>query len=68
MTDEQRRTSERKRALLGARILFNSRASVFDCMIRDLSDTGARFVLGHPIPLPSEFELEIPSRACRRLN
>jgi hypothetical protein len=56
---------ERKRALLGARIVFNNRSSVIDCTIRDLSEGGARLILGHPVPVPSEFELDIPSKAQR---
>ncbi len=65
MSNRQRRTDERRRTLLKAQIVFNSRSSVIDCTVRDLSETGARLILGHPIPLPSEFELSIPSKGQR---
>jgi hypothetical protein len=66
VSNRQRRTQERKRALLGARIVFNNRSSVIDCTVRDLSEAGARLVLGHPLPLPSVFELEMPSKGQTR--
>ena len=39
-----------------------NRASVFDCTVRDLSDTGAQLTLADVSALPPDFELEIPSK------
>ena len=38
--DDDRRSSKRRRTVLTGKVLFNNRASVFDCTVRDLSDTG----------------------------
>jgi PilZ domain len=56
------RRSNRKRALLSGRIIFNNRCSVIDCTVRDISDTGARIAFAHPVQIPQEFELDIPKR------
>lgn len=49
--------------LLKGRIKFNSNNSVIDCTVRDLSATGAQIFFEHPIPIPREFTLEIPTKA-----
>ncbi len=56
------RSSQRKRTILDGRIVFNKRSSVINCMVRDLSDTGARIAFGHVLDIPSEFEIEIPKK------
>lgn len=56
------RSSERARTFLSGRIIFNNRASLIDCIVRDLSSGGARIAFEHPIDIPKEFELEIPRR------
>jgi len=60
--DDDRRSSKRRRTVLTGKVLFNNRASVFDCTVRDLSDTGAQLTLADVTALPPDFELEIPSR------
>lgn len=47
----------RKRALLGARILFNSGRSSIDATVRDISDGGARLLVETPIGIPDQFIL-----------
>lgn len=42
--------------------MFNNRCSTIDCVVRDLSETGAKLSLTSAGTLPSEFELEIPLR------
>ncbi|MBB4066645.1 PilZ domain-containing protein [Gellertiella hungarica] len=56
-TTPNRRVQGRVRALKGARILLNNRASALDCTIRNLSDTGAKIALSTPTNLPDEFSL-----------
>jgi hypothetical protein len=58
----EQRSSKRQRTLLEGRIVFNNRFSLIECRVRDLSDTGARIMFEHPVTIPPEFELEIPSR------
>jgi hypothetical protein len=62
---DERRSSKRWQTVLKGRVLFNNRNSVFDCTIRDLSETGARIYFADVSAIPSEFELEIPSRGIR---
>ncbi|WP_298356703.1 PilZ domain-containing protein [Rhodoblastus sp.] len=56
------RKEHRRRAYLGATITFNERSSVVDCLVRNLSEGGARLEMAHPISLPTEFEVTIPRR------
>ena len=57
------RQGERVRALLRARIIFNNRNSTIDCLIKNISTSGAKISLGNTISVPSEFDLEVPQRA-----
>jgi hypothetical protein len=65
--DEKRR-SQRKRALKGARIVFNKGNSTLSCTVRSLSEIGAMLDLGAPSALPDAFELRFddgsPARRC----
>jgi len=56
------RAAERKKSLLQARIRVSDSVT-FDCLVRDISLTGARLQFASPHVLPSAFDLEIPSRA-----
>ena len=49
---DDQRSSKRRRTVLTGKVLFNNRASVFDCTVRDLSDTGARITLADVSVLP----------------
>ena len=53
----ERRHDRRRKTLKSAKIVFNNNQSVFDCAVRDLSETGARLALGDLIPLPKHFKL-----------
>ena len=61
--DAYRRREQRMKALLAARLSFASGASSFDCIIRDLSPSGARLAVTAGMPLPERFQLLIPSRS-----
>ena len=63
---EQRRASIRSRSLLEGRVLLDSRLSPVECTVRDISETGARIAFAHPVPLPPEFELQIPKKKLSR--
>ena len=62
MTTEQRH-SDRLRAFLGAKIVFNGGNSVVDVTIRNLSETGAKIELDMPTSIPDQFELSIPAKS-----
>ena len=57
----QRRDSVRHRAFLKARILIQDRTTI-DCIVRNMSLSGARLEVSQNFILPTEFELEIPQR------
>lgn len=70
-----KRASPRHRTLKGAHIVFNNGASTIDCIVRDLSETGARLKVTTVLGIPDLFDLLIegegiprPCRVARRSN
>ena len=57
---EEGRTSFRRRTLKQGRVIL-SESTVMDCLIRDLSEGGARLEFGALTQLPNEFRLLIVS-------
>ncbi|MGM4981442.1 MULTISPECIES: PilZ domain-containing protein [Rhizobium] len=53
------RASTRKRTFFGAKIIFNDGHSVFDCTVRNLSDTGAMIQIENPLSAPNSFHLQL---------
>ena len=64
--EKQRRRSVRQKTLIGAKVVFNDLMSVFDCAIRDLSETGARVKLNAPVQVPQVFMLRFGDGQVRR--
>ncbi|PPD41911.1 MAG: pilus assembly protein PilZ [Methylocystis sp.] len=62
---EERRQSLRRRTLLGGKIEFLDR-STFECVVRNLSETGARVRCDQQIALPDVFSLVIGKLDERR--
>jgi two-component system, OmpR family, response regulator len=60
---DELRGSARSRAVLRGRIVFNNRFSTMDCVVRDISPTGARLQLAGGEVLPPVFELSLPLRS-----
>jgi hypothetical protein len=62
-----KRTSPRLRSFLKGRVLFNGGQSSLDCLIRDMSSTGARLEISASVTLPDRFDLYLPHRdeTCR---
>ena len=61
MLIENNRRSPRERTLLPAKIYFNNKQSVFDCIVKDISSGGARLKLVSTLGVPDNFLLFIPS-------
>jgi hypothetical protein len=62
----ERRSNIRRRTFKGGKLIFNKGLSVLDCVIRDLSDHGARLELATTVGVPDSFELIIaPDRVKR---
>src|SRR3712207_3558170 len=60
-TKDQRR-SPRLRVLMAAKISFNHGHSSLDCLVRNISEVGARISASDAVALPDEFELSIPQK------
>ncbi len=60
--DPESRTFARHRVLKRADVVFNKRNSVVSGLGRNLSETGARFVVNAPVDLPGELTLRFPDR------
>ncbi|AWN55880.1 PilZ domain-containing protein [Methylobacterium sp. 17Sr1-1] len=56
------RRETRLRTFLKGRIVFNNGNSTMDCLVRDLSASGARLVLSQTATLPDGFDLIIPAK------
>lgn len=58
----EQREQPRLRVLLKGRIQFNNGSSSIDCLVRDMSPTGARLMLSETATLPERFDLYIPQK------
>ena len=58
----ERRGNSRQKSFLRGCIYFNKRRSSMDCLIRDLSDDGARIIFSHTVNVPDVVELYIPQK------
>ena len=58
----QRRQATRQKSFLRGCIYFNNRRTVIDCLIRDISEHGARLRFSDSISTPDNFELHIPQK------
>ena len=57
----ERRTRRRKRVLKAGQIITNSNSSTVDCIVRDVSESGARLRVASTISVPQSFLLLIKS-------
>lgn len=57
MSDSNNRRDMRIRALKAARIVLPGGHSTFDCLVRNLSRSGAKLVLESTIAIPDAFSL-----------
>ena len=53
----ERRAQRRRRQLKSGRIVFNHATSVYDCVVRNVSTTGACLAIPSPKTVPADFEL-----------
>lgn len=59
------RSSRRFRTHLEGRIKHDDNAPAIECVLWDLSETGARLMIPHSAEIPLEFELQIPEEGAR---
>ena len=58
----ERRGSTRQKSFLRGCIYFNNRRSAVDCLIRDISNDGARLLFSDAVSIPDVIELYIPQK------
>ncbi len=58
----ERRISSRQKSFLRGCVYFNNRRSAFDCLIRDISSTGARLIFSGTVSVPDVVDLYIPQK------
>jgi len=58
----ERRHAARQKSFLRGCIYFNNRRTAIDCLIRDISEHGARLRFSDSISIPDSFELHIPQK------
>jgi PilZ domain len=59
---QERRKRQRSRVFWEGKVSFNRRQSVLDCVVRNMSDAGAKLAVTGSAFVPREFELVIPKR------
>jgi PilZ domain len=58
----ERRIASRQKSFLRGCVYFNNRRSAFDCLIRDISSTGARLIFYGFVSVPDVVDLYIPQK------
>ena len=58
----ERRNSTRQKSFLRGCIYFNNRRSALDCLVRDISATGARLIFSDTVSVPDMVDLHIPQK------
>ena len=62
----QLRREHRTRVLKMARIIFNGGYSVYDCRVRNVSDSGAMLEMTSMVGIPTRFEIAFDGASPRR--
>src|SRR4051794_3450993 len=60
------RNSPRQRSLMGASLSFHNGRSTVDCLVRNISESGARLSVSPAVSLPQTIELLIPQKGTTR--
>ena len=58
----ERRHSARQKSFLRGCVYFNKRRNAVDCLIRDISDAGARIIFSDTVSIPDAVDLHIPQK------
>jgi hypothetical protein len=59
---EKTQVAVRQRTFLKGTIYYDNRHASIECVIRDMSDSGARLTFEHPVVVPDNVELFIPQK------
>jgi hypothetical protein len=59
---EESRDAVRQKTFLKGTLYYDNRRASIECVIRDMSDSGARLHFEHPVTVPDDVELFIPHK------
>jgi hypothetical protein len=59
---EEPKIAVRQRNFLKGTVYYDNRRASIDCVIRDMSDSGARLTFEHPATVPDNIELFMPHK------
>ena len=59
---EEPQVAIRQRTFLKGTLYYDNRRASIECVIRDISDSGARLTFEHPVIVPDNIELFIPHK------
>jgi PilZ domain-containing protein len=59
---EEPKAAIRQRTFLKGTLYYDNRRASIECVIRDMSDSGARLTFEHPVTVPDYVELFIPHK------
>ena len=59
---EEPQVAIRQRTFLKGTVYYDNRRASIECVIRDISDSGARLTFDHPTTVPDNIELFIPHK------
>jgi len=59
---QKRRSASRQKAFLQGRIFYNNKRPSIDCLIRDISEHGAKLIFSSSVATPDVVELHVPNR------
>lgn len=62
----ERRKNHRDSTYLNGRIAFNKRCSTLDCLVRNMSQSGAMIVFSDSVAVPAEFDIVIRQKGESR--
>ena len=65
---EEPKIAIRQRTFLKGMVYYDNRRASIECVIRDLSDSGARLAFDHPATVPDNIELFIPHKQKPRCD
>jgi len=59
---EEPKIATRQRTFLKGTLYYDNRRGSIECVVRDMSDSGARLTFDHPANVPDNVELFIPNK------
>ena len=60
--DQKPKIAPRQRTFLKGTVYYDNRRASMECVIRDMSESGARLTFDHPATVPDNIELFIPHK------